>query len=268
MRAILLGTSSSIPIPVPACDCAQCAEARREPALRRSRSGLFVEAGGETLLVDASADVLFQLEREGLSPGVGRLIVTHTHGDHILGLDDLVRVRDRDLPPLEVCAAPFHRLRIAAMFPGLVKEGAPRITFAPWRAGVRLEVGALSLEGFETGHRDAFPTTGVLFEGERDGRPFGIAYATDMGPLPEASLARLGGCDVLVADGTYPATEGHGHPGSAGVRAEADGAGVRRLVFTHVGHIGVEAAEIARRYGEGVGVARDGDDLFAFLPPA
>lgn len=220
------------------------------------------------MLVDASADVLAQLEREGVDAGVDALVVTHTHADHILGLEDLVRARPEGLPPLTVLAAPYHQTRIAEIFPGLVREGRARLRFGDWRAGTVLSVGPVRLAGFETGHRDTFPTTAVLLEAEVDGQPRRIAYATDMGVAPAETTDRLRGIDLLVADGTYPGTEGHGHPGSREIVRGSAALGVRRLVFTHVGHVGLDDATLRSRFGPGVGVAQDGVDLFDLLPTA
>jgi phosphoribosyl 1,2-cyclic phosphate phosphodiesterase len=264
VRARLLGTSSAWPIPRPGCRCPQCAEARRDPRLARTRSGLLVAAGDARVLVDAGPDVAVQLERLGEPPRVDAVVVTHTHADHVLGLSDVVHLRTASEEPLVVHAASFHRDRIRATFPSLVREGRERLAFRPWDAGVRIDLPGLALEGFETGHRRDFPTTGVLLR--VDGPPaVRVAYATDMGgALPETSRALLRDVDLFAGDGTYPGTAGHGHPASDDVLRAAREVGARAVAFVHLGHVGATDADLRRRLG-GAAVPRDGDDLLELV---
>src|SRR5256714_14294964 len=59
-----------------------------EPRNARLRSSILVESGGERVLVDCGPDLRQQL----LAAEVGRLdgvVVTHAHGDHCHGIDEL-----------------------------------------------------------------------------------------------------------------------------------------------------------------------------------
>ena len=265
MKATLLGTASAWPIPRPGCTCAQCAEARSEPALRRTRSGLRIEAGGEVVLVDAGPDVAVQLDRVGGPPQVDRVLITHSHEDHVLGLGDLVHLRVPTEAPLIVHAAPLHRERIAQLFPQFLRPGQERITWAAWEDGTQVTIGELTLEGFETGHRDRFETTAVLLHVPGPGGPRRIAYATDMGTVPTSSCERLRGIDAFVGDGTYLGPAGRGHPGTDAVLALAQELGIGRVAFTHIGHVELGDADLRARLGVGVEVLRDGDDLLGVV---
>jgi phosphoribosyl 1,2-cyclic phosphate phosphodiesterase len=217
---------------------------------------LEIRTAGSVLLVDAGPDTARQMEREG-SARVDRLLVTHTHADHVLGLDDLVHLREPRDGPLPVHAAPFHRDRIRQAFGHLVREGSARIEFSDWSPGTRLEVGPVRLEGFETGHRAEFPTTGVLVE--HAGRR--VAYATDMGALPVETRRLLRDVDLFVGDGTYLGPAGHGHPGTDAVLEEARAIRARAVALTHFGHSRATEEEAQARVGAGVRLLRDGDDL-------
>lgn len=266
MKTILLGTSGAWPIPRPGCACDQCSEARIQARYGRMRSGLLLEAGGEVVLVDAGPDVCHQFEREGLVPRVDHLLVTHTHADHCLGLADLVHLRRDGRVPLVVHAAAFHRRRLQEIFPHLAREeGEGPVVFDEWEAGTRLALGGVVLEGFETGHRPGFPTTGVLLHVETPAGEKHIAYATDMGVLPAASRALLRGVDLLVGDGSFLGAPGYGHPGTDAVIALARKLAIARLAFTHFGHVKVSDSELRRRLGPEVGVAYDGGDLLGLL---
>ena len=96
MRVTLLGTGGSAGVPMiggpdgsgdwGACDPA-------EPRNRRTRSSIVLDAGQGALLVDTGPDLREQL----LSCRVKRIdgiLYTHSHADHITGLDD-VRILNR-----------------------------------------------------------------------------------------------------------------------------------------------------------------------------
>lgn len=270
MALTFLGTSGAWPTPRPGCDCAQCAEARADPRFRRLRSSLLLQTPAEAVLVDPGPDVWHQFDLRGLPPRVDRVLVTHTHADHCLGLDDLVFMQpDRRRRRVHVHAAAYHRARIEEIFPHLLRTGRPGIVFDTWEPGSRLEIGGWVLEGFETGHHDTFPTTAVLLttpaaDGEVHHR---IAYATDMGPvLPEASHDLLRGVDLLVGDGSFLGGGGHGHPGTDAVIELARGLGIGRVAFTHMGHSRLADSALCEALGANARLAYDGLDPRSLLP--
>lgn len=266
MKITFLGTSAAWPTPHPGCECPQCAEARADGRTRRTRSSLLLESGDEVVLVDPGPDVFQQFEREGLEPRVDRVLVTHCHMDHILGLDDLVNLREDRKHVLDVHAAGYHRRRIAEIFPHLVDEKEPRVVFEVWKPGTELPMEGIRLEGFEAGHRAYFPTTALLMHIETTEGVRRVAYATDMGDLPDDSRERLEGIDLLVGDGTFLGGPGHGHPGTDAVLALAEELEIEKVAFSHIGHVGVDDATLGTLLGEGVGLAYDGGDLLDLLP--
>ncbi len=265
MKAVLLGTSGAWPIPRPGCDCPQCAEARADPSHGRTRTGLYLETPEECVLIDAGPDVALQLERKGGSPRVDRVVITHRHLDHVLGLDDVAHLRDehRECLPVHINAA--HHEKVGTMFRHLLRGETPRMRFLPWGAGETIRVGDVTLEGFETGHRERFPTTGVILHVPTVRGVQRVAFATDMGDGEPSPPEALAGVDLFVGDGTYLGEAGYGHPGTTRMIDVARAHGARRVAITHVGHWRVAYADARAQVEESVAICRDGDDLFHLL---
>lgn len=60
------------------------------PALDRFGPGVLVQAGGESILIDAGRGVTQRLWQLGVPLGqVGSLLLTHLHSDHVVGIPDL-----------------------------------------------------------------------------------------------------------------------------------------------------------------------------------
>ena len=86
MKLRILGCGTSTGVPRIGNDWGRCDPA--EPRNYRLRSSILVESAGERILVDCGPDLRQQL----LAAEVGRLdgvIVTHAHGDHCHGIDEL-----------------------------------------------------------------------------------------------------------------------------------------------------------------------------------
>lgn len=83
MRATFLGTSGAV------------------PTTQRNPSALLVEREGDRLLFDCGEGTQRQMMRYGTGFDVEHVLVTHLHGDHVLGLPGLVQTWDfngRDVP--------------------------------------------------------------------------------------------------------------------------------------------------------------------------
>lgn len=83
---LFLGTGSSMGTPVVTCKCEVCTSS--DPHNHRLRPAGLFKLGEERFLVDAGPD----FRAQALKYGIDRLdgvLITHTHFDHIAGIDDL-----------------------------------------------------------------------------------------------------------------------------------------------------------------------------------
>jgi phosphoribosyl 1,2-cyclic phosphate phosphodiesterase len=86
VKVRILGCGTSTGVPKIGNDWGCCDP--DEPRNARLRTSILVESGGERMLVDCGPDLRQQL----LAAEIGRLegvIVTHAHGDHCHGIDEL-----------------------------------------------------------------------------------------------------------------------------------------------------------------------------------
>ena len=95
MRLTFLGTGSAWSLPEIGCDCLICRQMHKNKE-RRLRTSLYLEAR-EKLLIDCGPDIVRQWWTNGLNALDG-VLITHEHGDHYLGLDELVALRRSTAP--------------------------------------------------------------------------------------------------------------------------------------------------------------------------
>jgi phosphoribosyl 1,2-cyclic phosphate phosphodiesterase len=194
MKATLtvLGSGTSMGVPTIGCDCAVCHSS--DPRDRRTRPSVLIEYNDKAVLIDTTPDFREQAIREKIHR-LDAVLYTHTHADHILGIDDLrplsFRLRPHKLPLYaKPEAAEFIRNMFRYIFDADYKFGGlPQVELKPID-------GPLALFGasFE-------PVTVIHGETEIYGfRAGSAAYLTDHSEIPEASLAKLQGLDILFLD--------------------------------------------------------------------
>ena len=248
----LLGTGTSVGVPVIGCSCPVCVSA--EPRNKRLRASALVRAGEVAVLVDSGPDLRQQALREGFR-ALDAVVYSHAHLDHVAGFDELRAFCWKKDGPLPLHATRQCMETLKAMFgwafspdndyKGYVKPDG-RLIDGPFRYG-ELEITPLPVE------HAAVETVGFRFQypGARS-----IAYLPDVKRIPAETMRLLRGVDVLVVDALRPAD----HPThfSLGEALET----IRRLApaeawLTHLGHENEHAA-LEASLPPGVRVAWDG----------
>ena len=180
------------------------------------------------VLIDTTPD----FREQALRAGVRRLdavIYTHSHADHIMGLDDVRPLSFRRPEKLPLYAHKATLEYIQAVF-RYVFDPDPDYTTLP-QVELREINGALDLFGasFE-------PVRLEHGKAEIYGYRFGAAaYLTDFSDIPEESLAKLGDLDILFLD----ALRHRPHPTHSNVENSlklVERLHPQRAFFTHVSH--------------------------------
>ena len=249
---ILLGTSTSVGVPVIGCRCEVCNSS--DPRNHRTRVGVFVPAPEGNFVIDTPPELRLQLVRERVDV-VHAAVFTHAHADHIFGLDDL-RIfghrLDRDIPLH--CEEPVERqLRSAFGYafeaPGVNAHhfATPRLSFRRIGPDEPFELLGMPIRPIRLMH-GRLPVLGFRI---RD-----VAYCTDVSAIPEESYPLLEGLDTLGSEA--PRDEPHATHFSIGQAIDvARRVRPRRTFLTHLSHT-LDYAATNARLPPDVRLAHDG----------
>ncbi len=183
---VFLGTGAAWALPELNCPCAICANMRAKGE-RRTRTALLLEAD-YTLLVDCGPDILAQLETNKIKK-IDAVLITHEHGDHYIGLDELF-VFKRNQPrgrfkPIAVFMTPQSWEVIRTRFDYLRTMGViePRMVH-PFRW---FESGPFAIYPFKTDHGTfAKGSVGYLIKMPASGGgQKSVLYTSDFKNLPD-----------------------------------------------------------------------------------
>ncbi len=223
----VLGSGTSAGVPTVGCSCAVCASA--DPRDNRLRPSILIRYDGHVVLVDTTPDFRAQALRAHIER-IDAILYTHSHADHILGLDDVrpYNYRQRQAIPIygtEETLQVIRRVFQYAFDPGPNESTVPR-----------LNLQRLNGEPFELFGLEFVPVPLLHGRSTVYGFRFGsAAYLTDHSDIPEASKAKLQGLDVLFLD----ALRHRPHPTHSTVERSLEW--VRELkphraFFTHICH--------------------------------
>lgn len=192
-RLTFLGTGASAGIPVIGCHCAVCTSSH--PKNRRLRTSALLEIEGKTLLIDPGPD----LREQALTHDIDHLdgvLITHSHYDHIGGLDELRAFYFKTRQPLPCVSSKETMEDLQRRCEYLFKEHRKghslpaRLDFEPLMA----QRGEGTFQGLQFRYM-TFEQGGMPVLGFRFGR---VAYVSDIRVYPESIFEDLDGVELLV----------------------------------------------------------------------
>ena len=248
---LVLGSGTSVGVPMIGCRCKVCTS--NDPRDKRLRPSVLLRLGDKRVLIDASPDFRYQALHFGIDR-LDAILFTHSHADHILGLDDVRPfnfLQKKDIPiytSAETLAAiqrTFHY--VFACEPS--ESSRPRLSSHVF------DTAPMSIEGL-----DFHPIRVAHGKGTAHGFRFGdCAYLTDHSEIPPESLEKLAGLDVLFLD----ALRHNPHPTHSTVEESlrtVEALKPKRAFFTHISHDLLHAT-VEARLPANVQIAYDGLDI-------
>ena len=86
MKITILGSGTSTGVPMVGCTCRVCSSDDQRD--KRTRASLLIRHHNHNILVDTSTDLRRQALQNAIT-GVDAVLFTHSHADHVNGIDDL-----------------------------------------------------------------------------------------------------------------------------------------------------------------------------------
>lgn len=183
---VFLGTGGAWGVPELNCRCAICREMQQRGE-RRRRTALLL-SDRSNLLVDCGPDIASQL-LEHRVPKPEAVLLTHEHGDHYLGLDELVAYK-RSSPQGQFQPIPVYLTAkawdvISTRFAYLERTGVLEIRIVEPDCAYRVH--EFEAVPFKTFHGPlAAGSVGYMLTGPaKSGQGFRLVYTSDFMELPD-----------------------------------------------------------------------------------
>lgn len=264
IKVTISGSGTSSGIPAIACKCRVCKSA--DPKDKRNRAAAFVTDGTFTIAIDAGPEFRIQALNYGLTR-LDAVLVTHSHADHIHGLDDIR------------CFSEEKALPVYANRPTLanVKNCYDYVFKPTQKGGGKPQLDLQNAEIFNLKNPLAIGSMKIVPVPMLHGvlpvfgwRINNFAYLTDLSKIENEGLQRLYGIKCLVIDGLR-SEEHETHCTFAQALDIACQTSAEQVFITHIAHdySHAEICEILKEeqvrrpalYGKTVAPAYDGMEI-------
>lgn len=189
MKIRILGCATSTGVPIVGCNCHVCMS--DNPRNKRTRSSAFIETHNTNILIDSSTDLRFQALSNNITH-IDAVLYTHSHADHTHGIDDLRTFNFINKTSIDCFGNEMTvdniRTNFRYIFQNLpVFGGKPKLNFS-------VVDNNFSINGQEIVPVEIEHASWNIF-GYRIGN---FAYLTDCSGIPDASMGKLEGLELLV----------------------------------------------------------------------
>ena len=197
MKITILGCGTSVGIPAlgragwGSCD-------PNNPKNRRQRCAILVQTDNTTILVDAGPDIRNQLLPLNIRK-LDAVLITHTHSDHVAGMDDLRVFYWPDEKKINLFGSSEHGQSITDRFPYLFNKAPsspsyfqPPLEWNTIQTDETFTIGDIEIRTLYQKHGNGF-SLGFVFNGR-------IAYSTDVSELDDTYLNSIVNIPIWIVE--------------------------------------------------------------------
>jgi phosphoribosyl 1,2-cyclic phosphate phosphodiesterase len=247
LKITFLGTGTSSGVPMIACDCEVCTSTHKKD--KRLRSSIMVESTTTTIVVDTTPDFRYQMLRAGVKK-LNAVLFTHSHKDHIAGLDDIRAFNYFQGQPMFVYANQMTMKALEREFQYAFGEHK-----YPGVPDIRTVI--INDEPFLIGDIPVVPIIVWHLKMQVYGFRFGrFTYITDANRIEEAERKKIIGSDTIVLNALRKEKHiSHFNLGEATTLVSE--LNIPHAYFTHISHQLGRHTEVERLLPEGMHLAYD-----------
>lgn len=226
-KITFLGTGTSQGVPLIGCTCPVCKS--DDPKNKRLRSSVWIQSETTSVIIDTGPDFRYQMLRAKV-PRVDGIVFTHSHKDHIAGLDDVRAYNYWQKEALNIFASTETqdalKREFQYVFNGNGYPGIPQLNLNTIQKQQPFEIGDLQFNPIQVLH----------YKMEVFGFRIGdFTYITDANFISEEEMKKLEGTKVLVLNALRH--EPHiSHFTLQEAIAIATEVGAENTYFTHISH--------------------------------
>ena len=248
MKITLLGTGTSQGVPMIGCPCEVCQSMDYRD--KRLRVAVHIEVNGNSFVIDTGPDFRQQMLRERINK-LDAVLLTHSHKDHLAGLDDVRAfnyLQKKDMPVYGMKQTLTQvRSEFYYAFEELKYPGTPQIQLH------QIDENDFVVNGVTITPLPVFHLHMPVF-GFRIGN---FSYITDANQIPNETFERLKGTEILVLN----ALQKESHPSHFTLSeaiAIAQKIAAPQTYFTHMSHrLGLHK-NIEKELPKSIALAYDG----------
>lgn len=249
MKVTFLGTGTSQGVPVIACTCEVCQSADSRD--KRLRSSVLIQEGDLNIVIDSGPDFRQQMLRSGIRH-LDALVFTHSHKDHIAGMDDIrgfnfIQKKAVDIYCNEDTLKALKREFFYA-FEEIKYPGVPELTVHDIQSAEPFAIKGMPVTPIQVYHYK-MPVLGF--------RVGDFSYITDANRIPNEEKEKIKGSKVVVLNALRK-SEHISHFSLEQAIDLAKELGAEKTYFIHMSHQMGLHADIEKELPEGMYFSFDG----------
>lgn len=251
MKITFLGTGTSQGVPVIGCTCEVCRSLDYRD--KRFRTSIHIEVNGQSFVIDTGPDFRQQMLRENIRR-IDAVIFTHAHRDHTAGLDDVRAynfIQEMNMPVYGTHAVLDQlRTEYAYAFGKNVYPGIPRLDLYEINENA-FSLNNVPITPLPVKHMN-LPVLGFRINN--------FSYITDANHIPEETLRKMEGTEVLVLNALQK--EKHvSHFNIEEAIEQVEKIKPKQTYFIHISHkLGLHA-DISKELPANINLAFDGQQI-------